>query len=145
MKKTGERYAPDQRLAQAFDFTADDLAANRAGFMAWGQAWGLGRIGQRWFRVMIVLARTFGLQPRREDVLNFCGRARLQHIVKATNEPRASARPIVEHYTVYFASVELTFTLNAAQYRVLAENIPYRVYYVTQPLAILSIERVEKC
>jgi hypothetical protein len=138
---------PDYRLAQVFDFTAADLAANRNGFLSWGQRYGLGRRGQRWLgRLLPVYARlTRWLEPGySEKVVILCGPVRL------TQHFELSRRVMLGIYRLELDRPDkVRFVLTVAQYHALNDHIVYRVYYVPDPGGIfdqhiLSIERADR-
>lgn len=137
------RQPPDIRLAQAFHFTADDLAANRSGYLS--------RRQQGW--LLFALQAMFARAARRlnagkntlklgfHPVASHCGRAQVEHEIIN----RMTQRPIF--YEVFRLRLEgqtVTFALTAQQHRALSDGIFYRVYYAPRdPGRILSIERAE--
>ncbi len=128
---------PDRRLAAAFNFTEIDLAANRSGFLSWGQRWGLGRNGQ----YVVAKALPFLMHRRSKmpsnQVLTVCGRIQLvQHLEQVQRQTK-----LREDFRLMLPEHGLIFRLTAAQYRVLAEGVYYQIYYLEMPHHILSLER----
>jgi hypothetical protein len=124
---------PDRRLAIAFNFTEVDLAANRSGFLSWGQRWGLGRHGQKWLPPM--LRPLMRGQPSK--VLTVCGRIQLTQAIEQVQRQTK----LREDFRLILPEHGLMFRLTAAQHRALTDHIFYRIYYLEAPNHILSLER----
>jgi hypothetical protein len=127
---------PDVRLARLFDFTAADLAANRSGFLSWGQRWQLGCNGQRYWGWLIpyIQGRRVGITER---VATVCGRIRLVYQVREVFMVRQAR--MVETFTLTFVHHGHSFPLSRAQYSALHDGTVYRVYHHGQTL--LTLER----
>lgn len=133
-KKT--KQPPDIRLAHAFHFTADDLSANRSGYLSRAQQ---GRLSVAAQRLVKRLFQRGGVGFR--EVLSICGRAHLEHDIIN----RMTQRPVF--YEVFRLKIDeqlINFPLTKPQYEALAEGIIYRIYtHPRAPERILSIERTE--
>lgn len=134
---------PNIRLAKAFKFTADDIAANRQGFLSYRQR----GINPTLMRLLQLIRSQFRQnlknKPITTPVKSVCGRAKLEHTV--INRP---GRGFVFHdyWTVTLGDSGAKFHISIEQKHILNERIPYRVYFrKDDPLRILSLERVEKC
>jgi hypothetical protein len=135
---------PDRLLAKAFNFTSEDLAVNRSGYMTRRQEGG----ADVDYAISWLLNRVFPgrvAKPKREfrSVNSVCGRAKLAHfVVDRPVRPSKMSRGFWEYYHLLFDDEDLKFVVSAEQYRALAENIVYRIYYdPNKPDKILSIER----
>ena len=135
VKRKNQHTLPNRQLARIFNFSAQDLAANRAGFMSWAQVWGI----PLWVRRLssrlgsIMTWRT----TRRPKVLHVCGKASLNYVQQEIHAPFHS-----DIRELHFLFVDDTrFLLTPYQYRAIGEGIPYHIYYVPQSKRILSIER----
>ena len=138
-----ENNLPDRRLAQAFWFTAEDLEANRAGFITWRQRDLIdGAIDRAWrWLVRQLWFSSTAKKKKRRQVQTLCGRAHLQHYVVDRN-PNQRSKDFYEYFTLKLDSSEENFTLNRKQFDVLSEGVAYRVYYAPHDnQRILSIER----
>jgi hypothetical protein len=138
---------PDIRLAKAFKFTGEDLAVNRSGYMSRRQE----RSPDIDYAILSLLSRIFRgriAKPKREfrHVNSVCGRAKLRYNFVTVRVWDVGILPPhrSEGYRLTFDHCELEFRISEAQYRVLAEDIVYRVYY-NPAIAdkILSIERLD--
>jgi len=129
---------PDRQIARAFGFSAEDLAANRSGFMSLAQQWDIPASWQRWLPwLALPLA---AMTSRREPVRELCGRAHLHY--RQTQTFAFHRIDLREHFAVSFGSnQDETFRLTARQYRALSEGVPYRVYCAPDERIILSLER----
>lgn len=135
----GAFYVPDRRLAVAFEFTASDLASNRAGYVSWAQMMGIPRLLRSLFAPLErVLPR---MRKNRPQVRIACGRADLQHYQR---ENFGFFRvDITEFYIMEIENVNEKFTLTREQYQHLNTGIFYRVYYAHDSNWIFSIERAD--
>ncbi len=133
---------PDIRLARAFDFTVEDLAANRAGYMTWQQRGLFGAKVLRWWSWLTRwLFDGRKNKKRKGHVASVCGRAKLEHYIADRPGPRDTI--FYEYYILKFHNSDAHFPLTRQQYRVLSEGVPYCVYYDPGYASeILSIERV---
>jgi hypothetical protein len=132
-KRDGRKHLPDRRLADAFRFSAVDLAANRAGYMSLAQRWALPPSWQRAFALILNRLPKQGMTP----IHKIRGRAHLhyqQHQIHAFH--RIDIR---EQFTVQFDGG--VFSLTAKQYRVLSPDVLYDVYCTDDGRTILSLER----
>ena len=136
-RKTSRNAVPDRQLAQAFGFTMDDLSANRAGYLSLAQQWG----------IPLALRRTFGLiadwlpvSPAL-PVASVCGRVALerqQYLVMSFYHAET-----IEKHKLMIADNQLVFHVTPQQYRLIAEGVPYWVYYTPADVVIMSLERAE--
>lgn len=131
---------PDRRLARAFNFTSEDLAANRLGFMTRAQKWGVPAL------LRPVVRPLFSALPTRQrDRLDtLCGALK---VVMLTG---LDARGYRRHsYTVGFGGgYNITFDINSDQYDVLApqQGVNFRAYYIcihAYTCRLLSLERID--
>lgn len=138
-KEKRQHSLPDRRLAQAFHFSASDLASNRNGYTSRSQAWAIplflrGILHQLedW------LPLKNRAKSRRKTLEAICGRAILSY----------EQQQIQSHYhsdfiEIYKLSINtLEFRLTSTQYQTIAEAVSYRLYYNPDNKQILSIERV---
>ena len=132
------------QLAQAFDFTAEDLAANREGYLTWRQRDFFDLVLRHWVRELLQALGRTKKKKRKPDVVSICGRIQLEHRVDSYPAPRNMV--FQEHHLLKFRPGETWFSINGRQYRLLDEGATYRVYYRPRPRPqILSIERVRNC
>lgn len=140
---------PDIRLAKAFQFTMDDLLANRAGVLSWRQRGLSDRIAHRISsglrRLPIVGTWLSNAYPPKKSpyaIQTLCGRIQLEHYVVDRRLDRSTI--FYEYYHLVFAGHDRYFVINRQQYEVLTENLTYRVYYqlLGEEKPILSIERI---
>ena len=105
-KKANLPAPPDFRLAQAFDFTADDLSANRAGYMTQRQLMKINVSGRGAYNRM--MQWLFKREPedtenRMPEVAMICGRARLRHhVAPRRGSSMFGNRPFDEIYILGF-------------------------------------------
>ena len=134
---------PNRQLAQAFQFSAQDLAANRAGYSTRAQEWGIPLRLRSIFSAIetskLVRMLTFS---RRQKVDTCSGRVRLfRELREIWSERRVDLHEI--HYmTVY--GYEMQFPLTQRQYQQVQEGIVYDVYYLcytSTRYQVLSLER----
>jgi hypothetical protein len=121
---------PNRQLARAFNFSADDLATNRAGYMTWSQAWDI----PLWLRRFSIF---HSIKSSRRKIERMCGKAKLQY--KQLQISSLFHADIIEVYLLNINSFE--FRLTAQQYRIISEGLPYWVYYAPETTHILSLER----
>lgn len=140
-KSKRQHTLPDRRLAQAFSFSAHDLATNRAGFISNAQAWQM----PLWTRSVLGWFID-GLPPldgrRDQRVQSVCGRTILtyeqQQIMSLFHAD------FVERHYVRFGEGGSRFRITPEQYRALVEGVPYRAYYTPERSEILSLERMTR-
>lgn len=138
---------PDIRLAKAFNFTMDDLQANRSGILSWRQRgisdWIAFRI-VRMLRHMPLFSFLFSGSSKKEPfvVTSICGRIKLVHNIEDKRLIRSSL--FYEYYQLWFPGHNQKFRVTRQQYHALVENLKYRVYYQDygEQRHILSIERI---
>ncbi|MGB1288196.1 MAG: hypothetical protein ACPG7F_16785 [Aggregatilineales bacterium] len=126
---------PDKQLARVFNFTADDLAANQAGYMSGAQMHGL-PVQLRW------LIKLLPAISERDEICVISGRVQL----------RREHRQIISHFRVdtsehfyaRFGTYTREFILTPVQFRILNEGVTYRLYYRVGVKRILSIERIHE-
>ncbi|MDQ7025758.1 MAG: hypothetical protein Q9P44_09380 [Anaerolineae bacterium] len=134
-KRKNHYTLPNRQLARIFNFSAQDLAANRAGFMSRAQEWGI----PLWIR------RVFGnigigisaKAARRPTVAHICGRVKLDYVQRQTHSHFHT--DIREYH--YLLIADMRFLLTATQHRAIGEGMTYRVYFMPQSKHILSLER----
>jgi len=131
---------PDRRLARAFNFTASDLAANRAGFMSSAQEWGLGLRLRRWLGWLDdVLPLHWFTASRRQTLHHICGRAHISYKQREIYAPFHV--DLIEVHTVEFEGSDMRFVLSPQQHQAIAERVSYHVYFDLETKQILSLER----
>lgn len=121
---------PNRQLARVFHFTAEDLAANRAGFITKAQEWGV----PLWLRNAPFFRH---ITSNRRKIETLCGKAKLQY--KQLQISSLFHADIVEVYLLNINGFE--FRLKPEQYRIISEGIHYWVYYTAANKQILSLER----
>lgn len=134
-KRKNQHTLPNRQLARIFNFSAQDLSANRAGFISRAQEWGI----PLWIR------RIFGnigtgitlKAARRPTVAHICGRAKLDYVQQQIHSHFHT--DIRESHYLYIADIR--FLLTAAQHRAIGEGMSYHVYFRPQSKHILSLER----
>ena len=134
-KDKNQHTLPNRQMARIFNFSAQDLAVNRAGFMSRAQAWGI----PLWVRRMVGNLGSgipFRLSQRAR-ISRICGRARLDYVQRQTHSHFHT--DIREYHYLYIN--DRRFLLTPAQHRIIGEGMPYHVYYEPESLLILSIER----
>ena len=139
-KRKNQHTLPNRQLARIFNFSAQDLAANRAGFMSRAQKWGI----PLWIRrIFGNIGTGFVLRkPRRSAVAHICGRAKLEYVQQQIHSHFHT--DIQEYHYLHVADTR--FLLNAQQHRAIGEGIVYHVYYAPQTRQILSLERaINRC
>ena len=134
MKNKGNSALPDVRLAKVFNFTSEDLTANRLGFITREQRWNVPWV------LRPVTRYLFSFLParQRDSVSHICGKIRLN-----------SANSVSQWaYTLGISGYTLFIQLNAEQYYALLpyEDTLHHIYYIFQfdNSRIVAIERVNK-
>ena len=134
VKRKRQHTLPNRQLARVFRFSASDLAANRAGFITRAQEWGF-PLWVRWLGDLPVLSRL--AHSRRRQVMSLCGRAKLSY-----KQFQITSMFYADMIEAHSLSIEhQNFRLTARQYQAIGEGLLYRVYYVPETNAILSLER----
>ncbi len=133
MKNKDNSALPDVRLAKAFNFTSEDLAANRLGFITSAQQFNAPRWQRKLFGILGRFIK-FGKAGQRVAVGMCCGRAELIEI-------KYDNYNIVRQYKLKIKDFD--FGLSQAQFRLLRSNSFYTVYFDRDNERIVAIERVE--
>lgn len=140
---------PNRRLAKAFNFTADDLLANRSGVLSWRQRGVSDWLAYRllfMLRQMPLINRWFsrGSSTKKapHHIESVCGRIHLEHHIVDKRLIRSSL--FYEYYHLIFPGHNRMFRITKPQYQALTENWRYRIYYqeLGERRYILSIERM---
>lgn len=127
-KAKNQHSLPNRQVAKAFRFSADDLAANRAGFITKGQEWA----------IPLSLRAFFSLRGRRQKVDSICGRIHLKY-----EQYQIHSLFHADFVEVYHVQLnETSFRITKGQYQTLHEGLHYRLYYKSDAKQILSLERV---
>jgi|GEM_PF-3321746 len=128
---------PNRQLAKAFNFTSEDLAANRLGFLTGKQKWQTFPI----VGTFMELAEQLLPVRRRDPVDHVCGKISieykyLQH--KMGGNPMAHVLTVSGGYT-------LEFTLTATQYNALVYNVgrEHHIYYKFRGNSLSRIVAIE--
>lgn len=149
MSKTQLADPPDFRLAKAFQFTAEDLYANREGILSWRQRGFSDRLLYRLIYIMRALPFIGRLWRNAESpkkqvrlVASLCGRIQLDHHIVDKRLSRSTL--FYEYYQLVFPGHDRRFAISRDQFNVLSDNLRYRVYYqgISDTSHILSIERM---
>ncbi len=133
-KQKRQHTLPNRQLAQVFRFSADDLVANRAGYLTQAQAWA---IPLRMRGMFHRLSQLIDLYSKRKKVEMLCGRVNLQYEQQQIQSIFHS--DFVEVFKLKLNTVE--FRLTREQYHAIAEGVVYRLYYSVDNKQIVSIER----
>lgn len=142
-KRKREAEIPDYRLAKQFNFSANDLSANRAGYMTFAQEWGVplwvrGRVG--WMSDFLPY-RQFSRSLRRE-VGEVCGKVQLSERLHEVSGGRFQ----VNFRKLLIEGSDLTFGVTSEQARSIVVGNRYVIYYEKNSKQLLSLERiVGKC
>ena len=130
MKAKHQHSLPNRQLARAFNFSAEDLAANRVGYITKAQEWGI----PLWFRDFPIIR---SISSSRNKLETICGKAKLQY--KQFQISSLFHADIVEVYLLNINNFE--FRLKPQQYRIISEGLHYWIYYAPETKQILSLER----
>lgn len=144
-----QKNPPDRRLAKAFDFTMDDLNANRSGVlsrrqhgfsdvMAYYVMYSLHQVA--WFKRLF--SSKAPSKKTEQPIQSICGRINLEHHIVDKRLIRSSL--FYEYYHLVFPGHSQTFHINRQQFNALTKNLKYRVYYKQfgEQRHVLSIERI---
>lgn len=126
---------PDVRLAKLFRFTADDLSANRGGFLTPRQSGSLPLWMVRW------LPNALKPKPKANNVQRVCG----QLIFEQTLHQVHGGRMQLNFRKLQVVGTDLSFGITVEQAQAIQENTLYAVYFHQDSLALLSLERVKVC
>lgn len=126
---------PDMRLAQLFGFTADDLSANRGGFLTPHQAGGLPAWMYQW------LPGAMQPKPQADCVRRVCGLLRFEQTLHQVHGGRLQ----LNFRKLQVVGNDLSFGISFEQSQGIRENVLYVVYFHRHSLAILSLEPVPAC
>lgn len=140
-KNKGNTAVPDARIAKVFNFTSEDLSANRLGFITSAQQFNAPQCQRKLFGFLGQYIK-FGQAKQRVKVGQRCGRIEL---IEETSEIFYSVRrQVIDMVKVYGLKVkDKHFKLNQAQFRTLRQSAFYKVYYDSDNDRIVAIERVE--
>lgn len=134
-KQKRQHSLPNRQLAQAFSFSADDLVANRSGYLTQAQAWSI----PLWMRGIFQQMSDFSpfKQKQNKTVDMLCGRAVLTYEQQQIESIFHS--DFVEVYKLSINTMQ--FRLTPSQYRAIGEGLVYRLYYSLETQRIVSLER----
>lgn len=134
-KQKRQHTLPNRQLARVFRFSADDLVANRAGYLTQAQAWSI----PLWMRgIFHQLSQFFAKNGKqRQGVGMLCGRVNLQYEQQQIQSIFHS--DIVEVYKLKLNT--MIFRITQDQYQAIGEGLVYRLYYAIDSKQIVSLER----
>lgn len=133
MKNKDNSALPDVRLAKVFNFTSEDLAANRLGFITSAQQFNAPPWQRKLFGTLGRYVK-IGRARQRVEVGMCCGRAELIEI-------KYDNYNIVRQFKLKIKDFD--FGLSQEQFQVLRHNNFYTVYFDKDNERIVAIERVE--
>ena len=134
-KQKRQHSLPNRQLARAFAFSADDLVANRSGYLTQAQAWTIPLWMRGVFQRMIDLSPLKTSQRKTVDML--CGRVELHYEQQQIQSVFHS--DIVEVHKLILNTMQ--FRISPVQYRAIDEGLVYRLYYSAETQKIVSLER----
>ncbi len=141
-KGQGQQNLPDTRLAKVFNFTAEDLAANRLGFITSDQQLNTPLWQRRLFTRLSTIFN-FKFHKQRPEVGERCGRVELKHETRPIYDSmRRSITHMVDAYTLSIKDKH--FKLSQAQYQAVTDRVFYQVYYDTSNNRVVALERVDR-
>lgn len=131
---------PDIRLAKAFNFTSEDLAANRLGFITSAQETNTVVWQRDLFSRLGTIFKPLS-NKQRAEVGKRCGRVEINHEVRPWSD--SISRSITHMIDDYSLSIkDKRFILNQARYQAITNKVFYTVYYDVSNYRIVAIERV---
>ena len=146
--KDASTQPPNIRLAKAFNFTAEDLAVNRGGYLSRRQQgwvdWGSREVVS-WFDRLLSRDRPAKSSIRR--VQSLCGRIRVA--LEMIDRHGRLGRPweFRPKFTLMVDDEDVEFLLTEDQYHLLEnmQGVPFRLYYLPGDSRwILALERPER-
>lgn len=132
---------PNRQLAKAFAFSADDLAANRLGFISRAQAMSLPLWARANFNGVLEHSFLRRLLPTLKKLGKACGKISLEVPLHDVHGGRFQ----IASHVLSLKEANLRFRLTQAQYQVLKNGMSYQIYYEEEPLQILSLESINHC
>ena len=135
---TASHALSDVRLARAFGFSADDLAANQSGFLSAKQAQRLPAWLQRpssWLSRWLPTRQKTSYVAR---VVSICGQADVQQNLHEVHGGRYQ----ISYRRLSLTGCDVSFRIDPAQVRAIESGARYRVYTEAGSTRILSLERV---
>lgn len=134
-KQKRQHSLPNRQLARAFTFSADDLVANRSGYLTQAQAWSIPLWMRGIFQQMSDFLPFAQKQNKAVDII--CGRAVLTY-----EQQQIESVFHTDFVEVYKLSINtMQFRLTPSQYRAIGEGLVYRLYYSAETGQIVSLER----
>lgn len=143
-KHRKQPHLPDRQLAKVFNFTADDLEANRNGYLTWRQR----NRSEDWLILLgQMLTQRLGgetlrdVEQRKNTVDSVCGRIHVNYELKEIHSARHTDIRVT--CTLLLADTEDGFYITREQYLLLVnrQNIQHRIYFLRETGVVLSIER----
>ena len=143
MKNKGNSALPNVRLAKVFNFTSEDLAVNRLGFITSAQQFNAPSWQRKLFGTLGRYVR-FGSARQRVEVGKRCGRVTVSEETREIRKSyqRTVTTEILRAYSLFIK--EKHFSLSEKQFRAVRDNAFYTVYYDMDNDRIVAIEEVYK-
>lgn len=144
-KNKHQKHEPLGQLGRIFQFSRDDLAANRAGYMTPTQQFGFKFWERKVFGWILSLPPLKWLKPRK--ILKITGKAKKQFssrivITGGGGGSSGGGQDVLEkrHIQILASNETVSFYVNAKQYNALPENIELTLYYDPIQNRIVSVE-----
>lgn len=139
-KHKNQSTLPDKRLAKAFNFSYEDLATNRLGFITSAQEMNIPFWQRALFNRIGSILSPFP-KKQRAKVGKRCGRVEVHHKVRPLyNSISHTITHMIDEYRLSIR--DKYFKLNVAQYHAITGDVFYTVYYDTINHRIVAIERI---
>ena len=143
MLKNDANSDPFGQLGKIFNFSRDDLAANRAGYMTLPQMFGFKFTDRRLFGWIFRIPPMQWVKPR--PVSKITGKAQKyfsSRIVMTGSGRSGGSQQILEQRRIEFMTSEavITFYVREKEFDALPENIEMTLYYDPDENIIVSVE-----
>jgi len=149
-EKSSNSYEPYGLSGKAFQFTRDDLAANRAGFMTLSQQFGFKFWERKVYGWLLRLPVINQLHKTRRKAYKVTGKIRKHYhskiIFTGSGGSGGGHQDIIEQRRIQVVSTEgvTTFYVTEKQYNALPENLELTLYYDKMENRIISVEPLPK-
>lgn len=146
-EKSRNIHEPYGLSGKAFQFTRDDLAANRAGFMTLAQQFGFNFTERKLYGWFLRLPFIRRMNKTRRKAYPVRGKIRKHYhskiIFTGSGGSGGGHQDVIEQRRIEVVSLEgvTTFYVTEKQYNALPEHIELTLYYDKMENRIISIER----
>ncbi|MGB7339118.1 MAG: hypothetical protein WBC91_09525 [Phototrophicaceae bacterium] len=145
-KRKNQSHTPHGQLGQAFYFTRDDLAANRAGYMTLSQQFGFKFWERKAYRWLFDIPPFKWILGKRRNSVKIIGTIKKHYhskvIFTGSGGSGGGHQEVLEQHRIQVLAPDqvVTFYVRERQYSAIPDNTELTVYYDPMEQRILSVE-----